>query len=175
MLYTKKFRVRFCLSSLNHRNQKSSLLPCGGAGLFIICRTWENEKGEWRLRCKTHCTHCTSCPRSPAAAHFSCSRKLPSERSPHEPYQTKPRSCCSSAPCTCDGVLLGGQPFLAAREYQFLAPRAPFFSHDHRSGSSTCRILQRPFLPFLSEAYEEPADGAGIPLSLLLYLHAIHE
>ena len=72
----------------------------------------------------------------------------------HEPYQTKPRSCCSGAPCARDGVFLGGQPFLTEREYQFLAPRAPFFSHDHRSGSSARRILQRPFLPSLSEAHE---------------------
>ena len=93
----------------------------------------------------------------------------------HEPYQTKSRSCCSGAPCARDGVFLGGQPFLVEREYQFSAPRAPFFSHDHRSSSSARRILQRPFLPSLSEAHEEPADGAGIPLSLLLYLHGIHE
>lgn len=72
----------------------------------------------------------------------------------HEPYQTKSRSCCSGAPCVRDGVFLGGQPFLAEREYQFPAPRAPFFSHDHRSGSSARRILQRSFLPSLSEAHE---------------------
>lgn len=48
----------------------------------------------------------------------------------------------------------GGQPFLAEREYQFSAPRAPFFAHDHRSGSSARRILQRSFLPSLSEAHE---------------------
>lgn len=29
-----------------------------------------------------------------------------------------------------------------------------FFSHDHRSGSSARRILQRSFLPSLSEAHE---------------------
>lgn len=40
------------------------------------------------------------------------------------------------------------------REYQFPAPGAPFFFHDHRSSSSARRILQRPFLPSLSEAYE---------------------
>ena len=72
----------------------------------------------------------------------------------HELYQTKPRSCCSDAPCARDGVFLGGQPFLAEREYQFPAFGASFFSHDHRSSSSTRRILQRPFLPSLSEAHE---------------------
>ena len=72
----------------------------------------------------------------------------------HEPYQTKPRSCCSDAPCDRDGVFLGGQPFLVEREYQFPAPGAPFFSHDHCSSSSARRILQRPFLSSFSETYE---------------------
>lgn len=32
----------------------------------------------------------------------------------YEPYQTKSRSRGSDAPCTCDGVFLGYQPFFAA-------------------------------------------------------------
>ena len=150
-------RTSLGLPSGNNRNQKSPLLPCGEAGLFyhivgLGFGAMRNIGGGFAARPIEGVEPLVPSHPLPPTFHFAenCHQK----GATHEPYQTKSRSCCSGAPCARDGVFLGGQIFLAEREYQFPAPGAPFFSHDHRSGSSARRILQRPFLPSLSEAHE---------------------